>query len=59
MTPAYDVYVRTEDVAGLAAELKERGAHVVEGPADREYGMRELVVADCNGLVIAFGEEIA
>jgi hypothetical protein len=36
--------------------IRPRGANVLEGPCDREYGMRELVISDCNGLIIAFGE---
>jgi hypothetical protein len=30
---------------------------ILEGPENRVYGQRELVVRDCNGLVLAFGEE--
>ena len=53
---AYDAYVQVAGVDALAAELRGRGADVLEGPEDRVYGRRELVVRDCNGLVIAFGE---
>ena len=28
-----------------------------EGPAQRVYDSLELVVRDCNGLVMAFGED--
>ena len=30
---------------------------LVDGPEDRVYGQRELVIRDCNGLILAFGEE--
>jgi catechol 2,3-dioxygenase-like lactoylglutathione lyase family enzyme len=53
----YDLYLRVQGLGALAAELSERGAEVLEGPVIREYGMRELVVRDCNGLVIALGED--
>jgi hypothetical protein len=42
----------------LATELRERGAEIIDGPEDRIYNERELVVRDCNGLVLCFGEEI-
>jgi catechol 2,3-dioxygenase-like lactoylglutathione lyase family enzyme len=54
---AYDAYLRVAGVAALATELRGRGADIIEGPARREYGSVELVVRDCNGLVIAFGED--
>jgi len=55
---AYDAYFRVTGLDALAAELRARGADIVDGPEDRVYGQRELVVRDCNGLVLAFGEEI-
>lgn len=45
--------------SALAKGLAERGAEILEGPVQREYGQRELVVRDCNGLVLALGEESA
>lgn len=53
---AYDAYVHTDGLDSLAAELAARGAEILEGPVDREYRMRELVVRDCNGLILAFAE---
>jgi uncharacterized glyoxalase superfamily protein PhnB len=53
---AYDLFVRIEGVDALAADLHARGADVLDGPEDRPYGERELVVRDCNGLVLAFAE---
>jgi predicted enzyme related to lactoylglutathione lyase len=53
---AYDAYVRVDDIDSFAAEVAQRGANIIEGPTTREYGMRELVVSDCNGLILAFGE---
>lgn len=53
---AYDAYLRVTGLDALAAEFRARGADIVEGPEHRIYGQRELVVRDCNGLVLAFGE---
>lgn len=54
---AYDAYVHMKGVDRLAEELRTRKAEIREGPVDRVYGLREVVVADLNGIVIAFGEE--
>lgn len=54
----YDVYVDVTGVDALAAELRGRGAEILDGPEDRPYRQRELVVRDCNGFVLAFGEGI-
>ena len=53
---AYDVYFRVDGVDALAAELHSRGAAILDDPEDRSYGQREMVVQDCNGLILAFGE---
>jgi hypothetical protein len=55
---AYDAYVRIRGVEGLAAELRTKGADIIEGPVAREYRQREVVIRDCNGLIICFGEEV-
>jgi catechol 2,3-dioxygenase-like lactoylglutathione lyase family enzyme len=55
---AYDAYLCARGLEALAAELRARGAEILEGPEERRYGQRELVVKDCNGLILAFGEEI-
>jgi catechol 2,3-dioxygenase-like lactoylglutathione lyase family enzyme len=54
---APDTYLRVIGVDALAEELRTRGADIVDGPEDRVYGQRELVVKDCNGLIICFGED--
>ncbi len=53
----YDAYIDVSGVDALAAELRSRGATIIEGPVDRVYDRREVVVEDCHGLIIAFGEE--
>lgn len=53
----YHAFFDVTGVDALAAELRARGAEIIDGPEDRIYGQREVVVKDCNGLVLAFGEE--
>jgi catechol 2,3-dioxygenase-like lactoylglutathione lyase family enzyme len=54
---APNAYLRVIGVDALAEELRTRGADVIDGPEDRTYGQRELVVKDCNGLILCFGED--
>lgn len=54
---AYDVYFHMTGIDDLAEELRRRGATILDGPETRVYGQRELVVRDCNGLILAFGED--
>ena len=53
----YNAYVWVDDVDVLAEELTGAGADVVEGPTDRSYGCRELIVRDCNGIVLCFAKD--
>jgi catechol 2,3-dioxygenase-like lactoylglutathione lyase family enzyme len=50
-------YLRVTGIDALAEELRSRGAEILDGPEDRTYGQRELVVTDCNGLILCFGED--
>jgi catechol 2,3-dioxygenase-like lactoylglutathione lyase family enzyme len=54
---AYDAYLHITGIEALAVELRNAGADILEGPELRVYGQRELVIRDCNGLILAFGEE--
>jgi catechol 2,3-dioxygenase-like lactoylglutathione lyase family enzyme len=54
---AYDAYLRVTGIDALAEEFSTRGADILDGPEDRVYGQREFVIRDCNGLILAFGEE--
>ena len=56
-TEGYDAYFHIVGVDALAKDLAARGAEILEGPVDRFYYQRELVVRDCNGLVLAFAED--
>ena len=54
----YSAYFHVTGVDALAEEFRRRGAHIIDGPDDRVYGQREVVVQDCNGLILAFGEAV-
>ena len=53
----YDVYLDVQGLDAWTERLRENGAEIIDGPALREYGQRELVVRDINGLIIALGEQ--
>ncbi|HJW94086.1 MAG TPA: VOC family protein [Thermoanaerobaculia bacterium] len=53
---AYDVYFTVNGVDELASDFRTRGAEILDGPEDRVYGQREVVIRDCNGIVLTFGE---
>ena len=52
-----DAYFRIRGVEALHASLLQTGVKILEAPVTRVYGMRELVIEDCNGFVLVFGEE--
>jgi catechol 2,3-dioxygenase-like lactoylglutathione lyase family enzyme len=54
---AYNVYFHVIGVEARADDRPNRGARSLDRPEDRVYGQRELIVSDCNGLILAFGEE--
>jgi catechol 2,3-dioxygenase-like lactoylglutathione lyase family enzyme len=56
MDETFDAYIYVSDVDKLATELRAKQADIVEGPINRIYRMRELLVRDCNGYVLAFGQ---
>ncbi len=53
---ACDAYFRVTGIDALAEELRTRGADIIDGPEDRIYGQREVVIRDCNDLILCFGE---
>ena len=53
-----DLYVYTSGVDEVYKTLKDQ-VEVVEGPHERFYGMRELIIRDLNRFWITFGEESA
>ena len=49
-----DAYIWVNDLHALHAELKSRGAKIIEGPVQRVYNCLELVVEDLNGFRLVF-----
>ena len=49
-----DAYIWVDDVDALHAELRARGAAIIEGPVTRVYNCYELVVDDLNGFRLVF-----
>lgn len=45
-----------EDIDGFSERLKANGATILEGPADRPWNLRELVVADPDGYILIFSQ---
>ena len=54
-----DVYFWVNDADALHAEFASHGAEVVCSPADQPYGMREFLIRDPDGHVLAFGHDTA
>ena len=52
-----DVYFWVNDADALHEEFRDRGADVVGDPEDQVYGMREFLVRDPDGHVLAFGHD--
>jgi catechol 2,3-dioxygenase-like lactoylglutathione lyase family enzyme len=44
---------------GSVCGAVERGAELVHGPVDQDYGLRELRVRDPDGYILAFGQPLA
>ena len=53
----WDVFMWTNGVDALFAELADNGVNVVMPPTVMPYGMKEFAVRDPNGYVIGFGQE--
>jgi hypothetical protein len=56
MGETFDAYIYVSNVDDLATELRTKKIEIIEGPINRTYNMRELLVRDCNGYVLAFGQ---
>jgi uncharacterized glyoxalase superfamily protein PhnB len=55
---AWDAYVWVDDADGLYAEFKDKGANIVRGLCDQEYGCRDFEVEDCNRYRLCFGQDM-
>ncbi len=50
------LWLQVRDVDAVERELKEAGAEIVEGPANKPWGLREMTVQDPDGLRIVIVE---
>ncbi|MEO2016170.1 MAG: hypothetical protein ABGZ53_17565 [Fuerstiella sp.] len=59
LTPTgIDAYFRVQGLDSLANQVDANGGMILERCVTRSYDVRELVVQDCNGFVIVFGEDV-
>ncbi len=56
--PAAEIVLVVDDVDACATRLAAAGADVLSGPADRPWGHRTVHVADPDGFVVEFAQEI-
>ena len=54
-----DAYLRVDDADALHAEFAARGVTFTRPLADTPWGMREFVLKDCDGRLLAFGAPLA
>lgn len=50
-----DAYIWVDDIFTLFDELTGSGANIIEGPVKRTYESTEVVMRDCNGFTLVFG----
>lgn len=55
---SFDAYVYVNDVDALHREYVERGAKILYDPCDQPHQCREFEVADSNGYVLCFGQDL-
>ena len=53
-----DAYLLVEDVDAVYAEYAAKGVEFARGLGDMPWGLREFVVKDCDGRLLAFGAEM-
>ena len=56
--PAGEIVLVVDDVDAFAEALRDRGVQLLSEPADRPWGHRTLHVADPDGFVVEFAQEI-
>jgi lactoylglutathione lyase len=56
--PAAEIVLVVEDVDACADRLAAQGVTVLSGPADRPWGHRTVHIADPDGFVVEFAQEI-
>jgi lactoylglutathione lyase len=56
--PAAEIVLVVEDVDAVAVDLRARGVALLSDPVDRPWGHRTVHVADPDGFVVEFAQEI-
>ncbi len=56
--PGYEVLFLVDDADAEAARLRDEGVAILAGPVDRSWGHRTVHVADPDGNVVEFAQEI-
>jgi lactoylglutathione lyase len=56
--PAAEIVLVVDDVDAVAAGLRARGVALLSDPTDRPWGHRTAHVADPDGFVVEFAQEI-
>ena len=51
-----DAYIFAEGVDELFEEFRQRQVDIIEGPINTVYGTHEIIIQDCYGFRVAFGE---
>lgn len=51
-------YIYVDDVDAVLADLKGRGVSIVRGPENTFYDCREIEVADPDGHMLCFGQDL-
>lgn len=56
--PAGEVCFVVADADAEAERVRSRGAHILAGPVDRPWGQRTVHVADPDGFLVEFAQEL-
>jgi catechol 2,3-dioxygenase-like lactoylglutathione lyase family enzyme len=46
------------DIDAYAGELKAKGVNIIEGPVDRPWNLREIIISDPDGYRFVFSQVI-
>ncbi len=55
---AHDAYLWVDDADALYDEFRGKGVKIVREIGDRDYGIRDFDMEDCNGYRLVFGHGI-
>ena len=52
------IFLWVKDADEVLAEFKEKGVDITVDIGDRDYGVRDFSITDCNGLELNIGSDI-